>query len=243
MLDNLVPLLLHFSAVLGPSWHVILFTLEDVWKMPPSARFQEALREKRVSVRFLPPGTMLKKWKHVNLFMTRPWLWEQVKEASRVLFFQTDSIICSNANMTVDDFLEWDFVGAPLNPFFGKGFNGGLSLRNPKLILDILASPLNDFDVNWKADRKDLCIEDSFYYRKMVEMGAKLPEVEVAQQFSVESLWYDQPIGFHAPRLWNAERMDAIQTYCPEVALINQDHKKFSTNESEIEALGPLDSK
>ncbi|KAH8895373.1 hypothetical protein GQ53DRAFT_839020 [Thozetella sp. PMI_491] len=242
MLDNLVPLLLHFSAVLGSSWHVTLFTLESVWTMPPSARFRRAVEENRVSVQFLPPETKLSEWKHVNFFLTRPWLWEQVQSASRILFFQTDSIICSNSNMTVDDFLEWDFVGAPLNPFFGKGLNGGLSIRNPKMILDILASPSNDFDENWKANRKELCIEDQWYYNKTREFGGKLPDVEVARQFAVESLWYDQPLGFHAPRLWNAERMDVIQKYCPEVGLINQDHKVLAVNETDLEAMGPLDA-
>ncbi len=227
MLDNLVPLMLHFAMVLGPSWQVVLFTMENAWEMPPSPPFQRAVQEGRVDIRFLPPETNLKKWKSVSLFFTRTWLWEQVQSASRVLLFQMDSIICSNSNQTVDDFLEWDFIGAPVTSFLGgRGYNGGLSLRNPKMILDILRSPSNDFDELWRTNQTGLFIEDQFYYNKMVELPhARLPDPEVAQQFSVESVWYDRPLGFHAPRLWNPDRMDEIWKYCPEVELISKEKK------------------
>ncbi len=84
-----------------------------------------------------------------------------------LLLFQMDSIICSSSERSVDDFLEWDFIGAPVNPFLGHGYNGGLSIRNPKMILDILAGPSNDFDELWRTNQTGLYIEDQFYYNKM----------------------------------------------------------------------------
>ncbi|KAH8891987.1 hypothetical protein GQ53DRAFT_141399 [Thozetella sp. PMI_491] len=232
MLDNLIPLILHFSSVLGPSWHVVLFTMESTWEMPTSARFQHAIEEKRVSVRFLPPDTNLSRWKYVSRFLTRPWIWEQMRSAERVLLFQTDSIICSRSNWTADDFLQWDYIGAPLNPFMNSSsFNGGLSMRNPKLILDILASDRNDYDDNWNNNRTELCVEDVWYYTKFAELPhAKIPDLETAKYFSVESYWYDRPFGFHAPRDWNEDRMDEIWKYCPEVELVERGRKKFPIN-------------
>jgi hypothetical protein len=50
----------------------------------------------------------------------------------------------------MEDFLEYDFIGAPIDPDlgFGEGFNGGLSLRNRSLMLDIVTT------WNWKAEKE-----------------------------------------------------------------------------------------
>ena len=223
---NLIPLMLHFSAVLGPDWHIVLFTMEDGWKMPTSGRFQRALRDKRVSVKFMPADTDMVHWLNVNFFLTRPWLWEQVKSASRALFFQTDSIICANSIHTIDDFLEWDYLGAPYPGGWGDAFNGGLSLRNPKLILELLASPLNDFDENWAKGNYGECVEDAWYYRKLKQLpNTKIPSYDLAMNFSVEAQWNEWPFGYHAPRFWHMKRLDRIRKYCPEVDLVNHDNK------------------
>ncbi len=223
---NLVPLILHFSAVLGPDWHMVLFTMEEGWKMPTSGRFQKAIRDKRISVKFMPADTDMVNWLNVNVFLTRPWLWEQVKSASRALLFQTDSIICANSNYTIDDFLHFDYIGAPYAPVFGEGMNGGLSLRNPQLILKLLASPLNDFDQKWAEGKYNECVEDAWYYRKLKEIGnTTIPDFDTAKEFSVEAVWNEWPFGYHAPRMWHRKRLDRIRKYCPEVDLINHDNK------------------
>ncbi|KAH8891616.1 hypothetical protein GQ53DRAFT_648258 [Thozetella sp. PMI_491] len=220
--------MLHFSEVLGPSWQVVLFTMEEMWTMPSSVQFQNAVQTDRIRIQFLPPDAIVTQWIWVNYFLTRPWIWQQVESASRVLLFQMDSIICSNSNMTVDDFLEWDYIGAPIPSAWGEGYNGGLSLRNPKMILDILASPSNDFDTKWDPGHFKSYTEDQWYYAKMKELPhAKLPDRDVAKRFSVEQEWYDQPVGYHAPRLYNRKRMQEIWEYCPEVELVNRDNKRL----------------
>jgi hypothetical protein len=52
--------------------------------------------------------------------------------------FQGDSILCSNAVRSVDDFFEYDFIGARIAPGWGKGYNGGLSLRRRSTVLRVL---------------------------------------------------------------------------------------------------------
>lgn len=54
--------------------------------------------------------------------------------AEHVLLFQADSILCANAAHSVEDFFQYDFIGAPIAERLGKGFNGGLSLRRRPLI-------------------------------------------------------------------------------------------------------------
>lgn len=57
---------------------------------------------------------------------------------------------------------------------------------------------------------------------KVIE-GAKLPSVEVASQFAVETIWYDTPLGFHQVERWNAGKMAEVASYCPEYAMATTD--------------------
>jgi hypothetical protein len=236
MLDNLVPLLLQFSTVLGPTWQVQLFTMENVWVMPDSAPFRRALRQGAIQVKYLPPDTDLHKWEDVSWFWTRTWIWEQVQSATRVLTFQADSIICSKSTLTVDDFLEWDYIGAPVSPYLGGlGWNGGLSLRNPKLCLEILNGPNNNFQALWDEGHSDAFAEDRFFYLRMSELPhAKLPDPEVAKKFSVETIWYEWPVGYHGPRLWHKDRLADIWKYCPEVELVLPDNRTLEQLAKEL---------
>lgn len=142
---NLVPVVLHFAAVLGPKWPVVLLTRKDKWVEPASPAFRRLMAERRLHIFFLPAETTFPDHRSVSVFLTRPWFWEQFESAGRVLMFQADSVICGNSGRTVDDFLEWDLVGAPVAAKYGVGYNGGLSLRNPKLVLEVVRDPANDF--------------------------------------------------------------------------------------------------
>ncbi|KAI9740669.1 MAG: hypothetical protein M1818_004633 [Claussenomyces sp. TS43310] len=150
-LASLAPLLLHFSSVLGPAWPIVLFASEDVH--PDSVPFLRAVEEGRNSVRRLPPDVHFANHQAVSEFLTLPWFWEQLAPAGHVLLFQADSILCANSDARVEDFLGYDFVGAPMdvpaNPSvgYGAGYNGGLSLRNRSMMLDIV----NSF--NWKGEK------------------------------------------------------------------------------------------
>lgn len=56
-LSHLLPLLLHFSSVLGPEWPVYLFTAPSVVKiLEKSSTFNRALDDGRIELRGLPMG-------------------------------------------------------------------------------------------------------------------------------------------------------------------------------------------
>jgi hypothetical protein len=212
MTANLIPLMLHFAAVLGAAWPIVLFTLEAHWRTPPSPAFRRAIASGAISVRYLPPATELTNSASVSRFLTRPWLWEQLVSAPRVLLFQTDSIVCAKAGQTVDDFAEFDFVGAPIDPQFGAGYNGGLSLRNPELFLNIT----QQWDFATSGDE----FEDQWFFKMAKATGGKLPELDVAKTFAVETIYYENPLGYHQPARWQADRMDEIEEWCPEVKML-----------------------
>lgn len=212
VIPNLVPLMLHFSAVLGPSWGLILFTLQDRWIEPLAPPFQRLLASGHIEVRFLPATTELSSSSAVSRFLTGPWLWEQMRTAKRVLLFQTDSVLCAKAEASVEDFFEYDFVGAPIAPIYGAGYNGGLSVRNPRTFLEITKS------VDFAASGHEF--EDQFFYEELKKRGAPMPEADVAKRFSVETIYYETPLGYHQPQRWQQENMPAIEEWCPEVKML-----------------------
>jgi hypothetical protein len=235
-LTNLAPLLLHFSSVLGPQWPIVLFTTEG--NEPKSPAFRRAIEDGRISVRYLPTDVNFAQHQAVSEFLTTPWLWEQLAPAGHIFMFQADSIVCTNADIRVDDFLEYDFVGAPIdvpkNPpnGHGEGYNGGFSLRNRTMMLEIV----NKF--SWQGEKdagkisqagcvtQEPCLkfEDQWFYHKMKEMpNARLPTQEVASHFAVETIWYDKPMGYHQVERWNSDKMDKVAEWCPEYALATTD--------------------
>lgn len=212
IIATLVPIILHFSNVLGPDWGLILFTMEENWIEPMSPVFQRALTSGHIEVRFLPEDAELTSSRGVSIFLTQKWIWEQLASAERILLFQTDSIICTKSQEAVENYFKYDFIGAPIDSKYGQGYNGGLSIRNPRLFLEIVKE--TDFLISGEE------FEDQFFYKKLKEKDAEMPAEEIAKTFSVETIYYETPLGYHQPQRWQASNMAAIETWCPEVKLL-----------------------
>ncbi|KAH8601785.1 hypothetical protein B0O99DRAFT_680904 [Bisporella sp. PMI_857] len=229
-LPKLAPLLLHFSSVLGPAWPIILYTTRNQHSVPKSAPFRRAISEGRILIRHVPFGIQFSRQQDIAEFMTLPWLWEHLAPAEHVLVFQADSIICANSALKVDDFLQYDFIGAPIDPRsgLGQGFNGGFSLRKRTMMLDIVTrfhwlSERNQA-INSHSENLSVNFEDQWFYKKMRELpslpdgspAANLPTIDMAKTFSVETLWHDSPLGFHQVERWHTDKMDKVDEWCPE---------------------------
>ncbi|TID00061.1 hypothetical protein CH35J_005113 [Colletotrichum higginsianum] len=208
---NLVPIVLHFASVLGPNWPIVLVTLESTWVVPESPAFRRLMDANQIRITYLPATTNISDHHSVSVFLTEPWFWEQFVSSHRMLIFQVDSILCSKAPMTMEDFLEWDLVGAPIT-VYGIGYNGGLSLRNPRLMLDIVNDP------SVSLGPRDY--EDQWFYARAQERGAHLPNTEQALKFAVETTYYKTPLGYHRPKPFQGEHWDEITEWCPEVGLL-----------------------
>lgn len=109
--------------------------------------------------------------------MTKPWLWESLAPAEHILIFQSDSMLCANAARSVDDYFEYDFIGAPIAKHLGVGYNGGLSLRKRSSIMRIL----NEWD--WEESQKEGDrFEDQWFFNRyacsleVVRKGIKLTD-------------------------------------------------------------------
>lgn len=231
---NLVPIILHFSSVLGPTWPIKIFTISDAQtNMTKSLPLQRKVADGTVQFVILPATADFKEHSAVSAFLTKRWFWEQLMPAERVLMFQPDSILCSNSNRTVDEFLKYDFVGAPVREGLGAGYNGGLSIRNVPMILDIIGPADNS---TWASDRKEkngkykgkanVDYEDQWYYAKMEERGANFPGQEIAGKFAVETIWTEHPLGYHQASVWQAGSMKEILEWCPEYKMCTSETYK-----------------
>jgi hypothetical protein len=106
--------------------------------------------------------------------------WNELKSYKRVLIFQHDTGLFKS----IDDFLEWDYIGAPWQ-FQYFGGNGGLSIRNPQAMIDtIIQKPYSSNYGN----------EDVYFSWYLI--GKMAPRSE-CKKFSVESEFKLGTAGYH----------------------------------------------
>jgi hypothetical protein len=235
-LPHLLPLLLHFSTVLGPDWPIHVFTSpttkSKLLKTPSLRRLVTAGLVSFADLPIgLPPDFSFHEPFFRTEFMTRFGFWESLKPAEHVLLFSADSMLCSQSPRTVDGFLQYDFIGAPLsvNDTEGMpGVSGGLSLRNRQAMLDITRK------MDWSGQRDPSGAipqiwEDIWFWDMLKKFGkgpvdgserAVLPNLEVARGFGVGALWGDKPMSYgdgalkkHESKKWE------MFEWCPEYLL------------------------
>jgi len=152
-----------------------------------------------------------------NELLTSPKFWHRVR-GEKILFFQIDSIMCSNSPHKITDFLQYDYVGAPWDPswfsFSKVDFvgNGGFSLRSRNKTLALLAA--------MSYDRK--MPEDVWYGLNLRRVNGLVAPMDVAKKFAVESIYYERPLGAHRFNLKCSIRAKLFQT-CPEAMMIMPD--------------------
>ena len=120
-----------------------------------------------------------------NKYFKSPDFWERVK-GKKILTFQLDSLLLRHG---VDEFLDYDYIGAPWTKPKEQSFigNGGLSLRTKEKM----------FDISKKYMSSDPMWEDIFFTKYL--KSTKLPDLETAMKFSVEDVFHPNPLGIHNP--------------------------------------------
>ncbi|KAL8866052.1 MAG: hypothetical protein Q9174_006524 [Haloplaca sp. 1 TL-2023] len=218
-LGNLVPTILAFNSVLGRTWPLRVFHGPlNARLLESSLPIQRLVEEGKLTLSALPDRFDFTKYAGVSPFFADPWLWEQLAPANHVFIFQADSTICANSRRKVEDFLEYDFIGAPINPGYGQGYNGGISLRNREKMLEVIqyfaGEPVGSFEDQWFVQRlRELPPGPNG------DPAARLPTPEVAGQFSVETIWHDEPLCMHQITRWHPEKADYLKGWCPEYQL------------------------
>jgi hypothetical protein len=162
---------------LGPSWNLYVFCSEISHDYAQS--FLQGW-----SVRVTKLRTARLSIEDYSGILTSPTFWQGFTE-EKVLVFQTDSILTGS---NIDDFMEYDFIGAPCGQFDEQFVvNGGLSLRSRSAMLDVVS----------RFRLPDGMPEDIFFTGILREIGARMPNLATATRFAVESLYSEHPVGVH----------------------------------------------
>jgi hypothetical protein len=152
---------------------------------------------------------------YTSSLLTNITFWRLVK-GEKILFFQLDSIFCSNSPHELKDFLKYDYIGAPWHPRFGipaKVGNGGFSLRSRSKLIELLSN--HSYDHKYHKYH-----EDVWFARFLHLVNASIAPVDIAKTFSVETIFYETPLAVHKPKYLKAEEQKALCHACPELRII-----------------------
>ena len=114
-------------------------SVESVAFVNQSRAIRDAVGMGKLDLTYIPKNMTTGSQEEISRFLTTLWLYEVVLQpAEWLLVFQTDSMLCANSRQTLNNWLQYDWVGSPWNPNGRFGGNGGLSLRRVSRIIDVL---------------------------------------------------------------------------------------------------------
>jgi hypothetical protein len=140
-----------------------------------------------------------------NLFMKSTILYDNIPTET-FLVFQTDTIIFEKHKHLINNFLKYDYVGAPVQhnatpqPIWVG--NGGLSLRKKSKMLEIMNNePYQN-------------IPEDFFFSLPTSVSIYKPSIDEAKFFSVEEFFNEVSFGCH--QIWINTRCNELCEMYPE---------------------------
>jgi hypothetical protein len=131
--------------------------------------------------------------------------------SEHILIFQMDT--CLNQKMLgfLDKLLVYDYVGAPWSKKIvsltepkkvNRVGNGGLSLRKRSTMIKVcqMLESRPKYQYLWKHHEDQVIT--SVLHSRLIGGVVKMPDVEVARKFAVESVFYPEPVGIHQSWRW-----------------------------------------
>lgn len=141
-----------------------------------------------------------------NLLLTNVMFYNHI-ETETFLVFQTDSMILNKEQ--INEFLEYDYVGAPWAET-GLVGNGGLSLRRKSKMVEIIHAKSSYINTIYN--------EDGFFCHAQHNVPMRVPTFNEATRFSVETVFHDTPFGIHKPWLYlSVDQLIILVTKYPDI--------------------------
>ncbi|KAL8685961.1 MAG: hypothetical protein Q9218_007438, partial [Villophora microphyllina] len=222
-LGHLTSLLLHMLYVVPSDWQLLyLGSSESLSRVGRSPAIRHHQMDGKIELREAPQNTSYKAMEQRNRLLTDVGFYkEYLPTAEWLLMYHADSILCANSQSDLNDWLKYDWVGAPWYNYGQWNGGGGLSLRRVSCIHHVLSFQTRQDDEH----SEDRWLTD----RVKVLPGVKLPKPEVEKTFAVEGVFDEKPMGFHLPSsnqhallrdVWDdAGQRKKIFDYCPEVKI------------------------
>ena len=116
---HLPALLLHMMAVIPYEWRFIYMgSKASIVRMRTSLPIREYEKSKKLKIIEVPAGFDASDNEGMHRMMTHRRFYEDIVDpAEWFLLFRSDTILCAQSNQTVNDWLEYDWVGAPWSVF------------------------------------------------------------------------------------------------------------------------------
>lgn len=204
-------------ANIPSTWAVQIFSNEEWVKdtvLPLHPGLQQIrANNKRVIWTPLPKAMTKQKPKEI---MKSSWLWESVK-AENVLVFSGNGALCANSQVRLEDFLGYDYVGAPWYQQQGIGGDGSThSFRHRSTMLKILKDhpPTNDNGPDYQYFIKAM-IKDKTRKYKVADRNTSLAFGGVLSTGDAAPLLVS---GTQANLNWTVR--DTMLGVCPELKMI-----------------------
>ena len=147
-----------------------------------------------------------------------------------VLYFECDSMLCTNSEYDVKDFEHFDYIGGwwggSFNPrsideSYDRVMNGGLSIRKKSFMLDIIKNELQPY-----LDRGGNPCEDYF----VTDRIRTKPKVKDVISFSIDNGYINPlddkaPFGLHKP--WGVNPAKGHGRYYEDIKRVCKDVEKL----------------
>lgn len=148
-----------------------------------------------------------------NLILSRRF-WNEIVDTDFALITQVDAYLCPSPMLKMEEFFQYDYVGAPwVSPFPGEielVGNCGLCLCRADAIRELINNN-NNYQNN-----QDKLPPDVLFAKYVVNK----PSYIVAKAFSVENIWHPNPIGCHKPFNLNKELLAKLEVNCGGVSVL-----------------------
>lgn len=217
---QLLPVIDNFATHLPMDWRMQLFLSNNNVDMVRTAPvIKDWIKSRRIIISHAP--SEITSTRDYNAILQSASFWQSI-QGERVLIFQIDSVLCRAATRTIDHFVQYDYVGAPWHlslpwarQLNGTCGNGGLSLRSKSKSLEAISVSKPDPGAN----------EDLWFCFAFLKLGANFAPRSEALQFSVETTYYEQPLGMHKPNrgLINRTQLLTLFDNCPEGRMVQPD--------------------
>ncbi|KAH7194828.1 hypothetical protein DER44DRAFT_849420 [Fusarium oxysporum] len=220
-LPLLVPLILHMIGVVPPDWRFIFIgSQKSVWAVGRAFGIQVQQGLGKIELMQLPqPWRIRSREDRSRLLTDTRFYVEFLPGVEWLLMFSSDSILCANSELSVNDWLDWTWAGATEE---NKNFAvyGDLSIRRVSAIKQILS---------FQSRYNDSAGEGSWFGTRL----EVLPNAKVAmtsdRPFAVQNNITSKPMGYNLQArgdlvdqdVWkDPEARKEAMKYCPELHII-----------------------
>ena len=217
----------NFAGVLGPEWPLLILHDANITAYVEGNKMvRELKRQNRLRSASLEAAgfrdVLTNDAQAYSRVLVSAHFWAMLR-AQHVLIFQLDSVLCAMSPWKVQDFLEYDYIGAPwIDRFYGMDIgNGGLSLRKVKTMIHIIKT----FPLEGRYENEDIYFAQGVYdLEKQVKYPVRIPPVHVAAKFSYEAGALPRVASFGVHKLprhkiSQKEHVAALFKTCPEADL------------------------